>query len=264
MDINPDNLGSLNNKNEYDLASTLNNYFNIQNDSFNADIDPFLNFKIMCKYYNESSLMSEFTGCNDFLILNANIQSLPSKFSELKDMLLQLQENNIMFDIIALQEIWSISDPEHFNLPGYQTLIYKTRSMSRGGGVGFYVRQGLNFKILEDLSIFNEKIFESICIQVEVKVGKKINFISLYRPPGNHPTLTPSNQLESFLESYEDLLSRLSNTESFIYTDSNIDLFTLNKCASTRRFFELSLCHGFLNIITKASRFSAHNHSEKN
>jgi hypothetical protein len=36
----------------------------------------------------------------------------------------------------------------------------------RGGGVGFYIREGLNANIVENLSPFENKIFESITVQL--------------------------------------------------------------------------------------------------
>ena len=83
----------------------------------------------------------------------------------------------------------------------------------------------------------------------------------LYKPPGNHPFLSQSQQFDSFLESYEDLLSKITNTETYICTDSNIDLLDINSSVNSKRFFELSASHGFLNIITNATRFSTHNQS---
>jgi hypothetical protein len=35
-----------------------------------------------------------------------------------------------------------------------------------GGGVGFYVREGLTFKVVENLSPFEQKIFEAITIVI--------------------------------------------------------------------------------------------------
>ncbi len=36
----------------------------------------------------------------------------------------------------------------------------------RGGGVDFYIQNGLNFKIVDNLSPFENKILESVTLQI--------------------------------------------------------------------------------------------------
>ena len=63
--------------------------------------------------------------------------------------------NQILVDIIGLQEVRSIgSNIDVLDVPGFQSLIFKSRSLNRGGGVGFYVRSGISTKIIEKLSVF--------------------------------------------------------------------------------------------------------------
>jgi hypothetical protein len=42
--------------------------------------------------------------------------------------------------------------------------MFKKRRDMRGGGVGFYVRKGLNAEIIENLSPFENKIIETLTI----------------------------------------------------------------------------------------------------
>ena len=65
MNTNPD----------LDLADSLNNFLSSQNDFLRTEINLFDNLNIECKYYDESSLVASFSGINNPLILNANIQS---------------------------------------------------------------------------------------------------------------------------------------------------------------------------------------------
>jgi hypothetical protein len=77
----------------------------------------------------------KFDRCDKFannknpLFLSLNIQNLQSKFFEL-------------------------STFTTLDIPGFQRLIFKSRSLNRGGGVGFYVRSGISTKIIEELSVF--------------------------------------------------------------------------------------------------------------
>ena len=252
MNTNPD----------LDLADSLNNFLSSQNDFLRTEINLFDNLNIECKYYDESSLVASFSGINNPLILNANIQSLSSKFNRLSEMISILGNEDTLFDIIALQEIWDIKDLKSLALPGYHELVFKSRSNARGGGVGFYIREGLNFKVIDELSLFNESIFESLCVEIEFPNKRKMLFVSLYRPP-SHKILTLSQQSDAYLEMLDFLLTSLSqfNFDSFILTDSNIDLLSLNHNNLSSKYLQSILSHGFLNIIHKSTFFSKYNHS---
>ena len=96
----------------------------------------------------------------------------------------QLLQIFYKIDIIGLQEVWSIgSNIDSLDIPGFQRLTFKSRFLNRGGGVGFYVRSGFSTKIIEELSVFQDGIFESICIELGYSTGKVVRFVSIYRPP---------------------------------------------------------------------------------
>ena len=121
---------------------------------------------------------------------------------------------NTFFDIISIQETWQVPYPDLFTLTGFQKLVGRLRSNSRGGGICFFIRQGLKYKIIDQFSIFSEHCFESLCVEIEYPTGKKINFISLYRPRGNHPSLSQTNQLIEFLDIFSNLTSAIANLNS--------------------------------------------------
>jgi hypothetical protein len=50
-------------------------------------------------------------------------------------------------------------------IPGYN-FIYKQRTTAQGGGVGLYIKDVYKFKILETHSIFVDRIFESLFIEI--------------------------------------------------------------------------------------------------
>jgi len=68
--------------------------------------------------------------------MSFNIQSLSAKFSEFKELIITLDKNNSSPDIICLQELWFIHAQSSFSLPGYNALIYKSRSSGVQGGGG--------------------------------------------------------------------------------------------------------------------------------
>ena len=67
-----------------------------------------------------------------------------SKHQELCNFLDSVFELGIRIDVIALQEIWAIPQVSLINIPGF-TFVSKTRELTRGGGVGFYVNNEIKF-----------------------------------------------------------------------------------------------------------------------
>jgi hypothetical protein len=88
----------------------------------------------------------------------------------------------------------------------------------RGGGVGFYVKDYLNVQILEELSMFENKILEALTIKISYPDNRIL------------PNVTPSQQMDSFLEKFSTLLAQIQNSkvEAYICKDSNIDWLKLN------------------------------------
>jgi hypothetical protein len=80
-----------------------------------------------------------------------------SKFDALKSFVHDLSISCIPVNVIAIQETWSIFYPELVHLPGFQPIVFSGRTGMGGGRVGFYIREGLHFKKINDLSTFHEK-----------------------------------------------------------------------------------------------------------
>jgi hypothetical protein len=95
-----------------------------------------------------------------------NIQSLNSKFDGLKTLVADLNSRNVFIDAIFIQETWKILHPELQTLPNYQNLSYINRSNQRGGGVGVYVKKGINFKIRDDINLYKQMTFECLTIEL--------------------------------------------------------------------------------------------------
>ena len=104
--------------------------------------------------------------------MNLNIQSLNSKHSNLSLFLEELSTNKVTIEILALQEIWNIPNLPSIEIPNYN-FTFKKRSKFRGGGVGFYIKKGIPYKVSEHLSFFHEKLFECLTIEIQLR-GKKI------------------------------------------------------------------------------------------
>ena len=147
--------GLLNEDKKLDFTYNYSLFLENSVDNFNFIENPLLSNKLSSNYYNESSFIDCFKNFKSPLVLNLNIQYLLSKFEKFKSLLSILSEKGIIFDIISLQEISYINDVSLVNIPGYHPLVFKSRTSCKGGGVGFYIRNNLKFKVLLDFSPFH-------------------------------------------------------------------------------------------------------------
>jgi exonuclease III len=228
-------------------------YNRLYNDE-NLDDDPYSNFNIASKFHDLNSI-SHLCANGQPIYISLNIQSLNSKFEEFKQFIIELQLKNVIIDVIALQETWEIQFSDLLTIPGFQTIVYKNRRGMRGGGVGFYVKDGLNFKIVNELSPFEEKIFESLTIQLSYPGKQPILLTTGYRSNGTIANVTQNQQIERFFTVFDELLHKISrkNLSSYIFLDSNFDLLSLHDVGSSA-FLNSVLAAGYLQCIFKATR----------
>ena len=107
-------------------------------------------------------------------------------------------------DCIGLSETWLKGNEETniYNMSGY-TLLSKTISHKRGGGVGLYISDRLNYKIRDDLIAVTEECpFEWLFIEAEVDKNA-IVIGTVYKPPDTNVNICN--------EHFNDLLRTISN-----------------------------------------------------
>jgi hypothetical protein len=169
MHTNNTVLDDLNLDQSLDAKIYLNEY--ILNDE---NVSQFFQTHITSSYSDMKTFFECYSKTTDPLLLSINIQSLNSKFDSLKAFVCAAQDAEIPLDLIILQETWEIKFPDKLMLPGFQRIVYHTRQAGRGGGVGIYVRNGLNFKERKDLENYKVNTFENIVIEVQYP-KKKFN-----------------------------------------------------------------------------------------
>ena len=174
------NLGSKNKNISFDLSPCLDVFFDNNNDLSTGENILEKN-DINCKYYDEQSLLNSFSTRKLPLAISINIQRLSSKFDKLQELISTFESNKVYFDVLAIQETWDIKDLKSVYLQSYHNLVFKSRSLSSGGGIGFYINKNLKIKIVDEYSIFNERIFESVCVEVEFSKNKLTLLLLLHK-----------------------------------------------------------------------------------
>jgi exonuclease III len=249
-------LDSLNANLCYDLNDKLNLVLGSENDA-----NPYIDFPLNTKFYDLYSFAGSFRGKDNILCLSLNIRSLMCNHNKLSDFLLNLNKNGVEIFAIALQEVWSVPYPELTQIDGFN-LILKTRTKSRGGGVGFYVNSKVNFKIRDDLSLFHEKDFE--CITIETQFNKTKYLLSnIYRSPTSSTNESSSVQIENFNSKLDSFLNDLYNyrSEAFVFLDANINLLKLANSNPANDYISILHSNGFLQLISKATRIHGETYS---
>jgi len=132
----------------FDLHSLVNNpNFNFINSITQTDSDddnihltgdftdsPYNHSTFSSIYTDTVTLLNKIKGNNKLSILSFNVQSLPAKYNNFRDFILEFGSADCFPDVICLQEIWTVVDAGLFPLPGYQQLTMKTRKNGQGGG----------------------------------------------------------------------------------------------------------------------------------
>jgi Reverse transcriptase (RNA-dependent DNA polymerase) len=218
----------------------------------NEQDNPYSLYNIDSQFHDNTSFCDLLSKTSNSTFLSLNIQSLQSKHEALLSFLNDAKAKNADIDVINLQEIWQIPDLNTIQLPDYN-FVYKKRAKFRGGGVGCFIKKEIQYKVIDNLSFFIEKVFE--CITIEIKInGKKLLISNFYRPPTPHPSYTPSIQYNLFIENLDNLFRGITNygCEAYVFSDSNVNL--IRNEPHTVSLLETALSNGFVQIIKKATR----------
>jgi len=194
-------------------------------------------------------------------IFSLNIQSISAKFQEFLELINLFSAHNCSPDVICLQELWRFPEYANFSLPGYNPLIFKLRnSNTQGGGVGIFIKSNIKFTILHAQSIFIDRIFESLFVQLELSNFRKIIVGTVYRPGTAHPSLSGADAFENFLEVLTNVFDELTSLKHSIYLtgDTNLDVLQHSSSSQISDYINVLTSYGMLQVITKPTRCTDH------
>jgi hypothetical protein len=218
--------------------------------SSDTDETPYAESSFNFSYIDETAFCSEYKNNGKFLVMSLNIQSLNSKFNDLRQLVSNMLYHNCAPDIICLQEIWQIPYTALLSIPNYFPLeCLMTHNQVQGGGVGIY------YRILKEQSIMFDKVFESIFAEVITANKKKYLIGSIYRP-GNHSSMSQSEQFNQFIELFANSLAGFAEVYDRIYLfgDFNIDLLKYSTSNQAAEYIDLLFSFGFLQVIPKPTK----------
>ena len=154
--------------------------------------------------------------------------------------------------IIAGNETWEKphTTGQRMNLNGY-VYISNPRVVSRGSGVGMYIKQSLIFTPYAELLIMHGKLFESLFVTIHFE-GKRLIRDTVYRPPRND-----NLGLSGFFDFIKLVLCELNETKSkcFLMGDLNFNLLDLSD-KKTEQFTDIMFSYNFYPLINKPTRIT--------
>lgn len=183
---------------------------------------------------------------NKVSISHLNTQSITSSFPQFEAML-----NRYKFDIMTLSETWlkdNIQLLNHVSIPGYN-VEFSNRKDRRGGGVGFYVKESLTYKVRKDLQRIDTTL-EHLWLEFKGRNKNNSYLVGVMYQPSPR-----TGDKDIWLGKLDHLLSQIStkwNGSIIIAGDTNIN--TLIRSPTVDRYADILKTHGMLQHISKPTR----------
>ena len=148
------------------------------------------------------------------------------------------------FFVIGVPETWlAHCTAELVNITGYN-FVSNHRKSKKGGVVGIYLKNGLEYKLLEEYKFSDRDVLESLFLEVIVPHGKNIIVDCIYRPPNQYTAM--------FIYNFDNIFSLISTDKKHCYVmrDFNLDLLRYNHHVPTQEFINSLFSHVFLPLIS--------------
>ncbi|ESN92709.1 hypothetical protein HELRODRAFT_164805 [Helobdella robusta] len=123
--------------------------------------------------------------------------------------------------------------------------VFKNRSDRISGGVGIFIRSGIEFSMINNL-LLNDTIID--LLGINLKLNTHVNIL-VYRPLNTDPNIL-IQKLELILPTFKP------HIKSYLIGDFNLDLNKLNSDNVVADFSNLLSSYNFLPLITSSTRIS--------
>ena len=225
------------------------NFTEYSSSDFHNEIDPDNNFfngiNLDCKYYTDTQLTHKITYQKGFSIIHFNCRSLNANFSKLEDCLHSIGHN---FDVIAVSETWLDNESTLHKLEGYE-FCHQPRKNKNGGGVGLYISNRLNFKIVNQATTSIDNVLECMTVEIILNNSKNIFVSCLYRQPGS--------SIDVCIDTIHKLFDIFSKRKCiYMCGDFNINLLNIEFHKGTKDFIDMLYSIGMYPLIDRPSRIT--------
>ena len=119
--------------------------------------------------------------------------------------------------------------------------------------MAFYIKNGIQFDFCPELTIMNEKVYESLFIKIKL-LNETFFCGTIYRASSKN-NIKESHQ--SFLSSLNVCLQNIGTNKCFLLGDYNYDLARLNHDNFINDFVELMSDNSLFSLINKPTHITA-------
>ena len=214
-------MGNLDNSSSSEDDNPMN-YSRVDDDRLNA----LQTESTYLRLDNISGSLETYRG-SKYNVLHLNIHSLPSKYTELCNMLTILTNNEIIVHFVLL-----------------------CTSLTRGG-VAMYIAHSFTYKERFDLCIHIEGEFESIAVEITDKLQKQNTVVAeVYRIPNTNESLS--------IQRYEEMVANIcGNTNQVILgSDMNFDYTKVGEHKNTSDLLNVFFSQGLLPTVSRPTRIT--------
>ena len=196
--------------------------------------------------FKDKCVESKITSSN-FSLIHFNVRSASKNLSHVENYLQCLDHD---FSVVCLTETWySDHNVGLYDLKDFRQ-ENRYRSKRGGGGVSILIRNGINYKLRPDLTIFNEEI-ETLFVEIEgnsINSSKKHIVGVVYRPP--------NRDIDTFVIYLKEILDKLKHCKKYCHLlgDFNINLLKVEDHIPTSNFIENMYSNAFIPLINKPTR----------
>ena len=232
-----------------ELISSLTNIPNLREFDAENNLLSEINFDYYTSHeFQSSQTVRDSISENCFSAIHCNIRSLAANHDNLTTLLSNLKHN---FHIIGLSETKIVFNKDcvaNISIPGYQ--FFSQPSVHNAGGVGFYIRNEIEFHLRDDLSSTTDD-YECLWIEVHSK-SHNIVCAVVYRHPHSN--------LDNFTDYFTAAVDKISKESKFsiLMGDFNLNLLNFESHTPTDLFINTLATYCFQPHIIKPTRITDH------
>ena len=237
----------------YDLTALLNEDGDVDD---SIQDSPFNNRILQCGYYepHKFSTEAEMKYTRGTSCFHINCRGLSNNWEGFRHLLCELHSEKFAFDFIGVSEAYRCDGDTRLILPGYHDLISRCRIDGSRGGFGLFIKDNIQYKIRQDLSVFEQHVFESVFVEVDLQSGSNLIVGVIYRP-----NTAPKADIDKFMSILLEKMDQV-NTEKkigLIMGDMNVDLLKFHIHSKTSDYLDNIFSRGYLPVILKPTRVCA-------
>ena len=121
-----------------------------------------------------------------------------------------------------------------------------------GGGVGIFIDRKYESAIIQEVSVFIPKVFESLFVKVKLSENRNLLIGNIYRPP--------QTSIRDFTEILNTVLVQIREDtnlkKSELIRVGDIDLLKTEIHVETSKYLDTLLDHNLLPVISKPTRIT--------